>query len=244
MTALAIGLLGSGEFEPWAEAVDRWLLARATIGDGSVLVLPTAAAPEGDDVFETWAEKGLAHYGRLGVQAEVVPLKTRDDASDERVVAALDRASMVFFSGGNPAYLASTLVGTKFWEALVSALARGLAYAGCSAGAACLGDVAPDTTVEGLTAELWRPGLGFFPGVYLGPHWDALDTYVPGLRDFFVSAVPTSGRLVAIDERTAIVGDGASWSVMGSGAAHLLQDGAWRHFASGEAFVAGLVAQG
>lgn len=243
MTALAIGLLGSGEFEPWAEAVDRWLLARATIGDGRVLVLPTAAAPEGDDVFDAWAEKGLAHYGRLGVRAEVVPLKTRDDASDERIVAALGRASMVFFSGGNPAYLAATLAGTKFWEALLSALARGLAYAGCSAGVASLGDVAPDTTVEGLTAELWRPGLGFFPGVHLGPHWDALDTYVPGLRDFFVDAVPATGRLVALDERTAIVGDGASWSVVGSSAAHLLENGAWRDFPSGQAFVARLVSQ-
>src|SRR3990172_9690696 len=190
MTALAMGLLGAGEFEPWAEAVDRWLLARATTGDGSVLVLPTAAAPEGDDVFETWDEKGLAHYGRLAVRAEVVPLKTRDDASNERIVAALDRASMVFFSGGNPAYLASTLAGTKFWEALLSALARGLAYAGCSAGVASLGDVAPDTTLEGLTADLWQPGLGFFPGVYLGPHWDALDTDLPRLPAFFFSSVP------------------------------------------------------
>ncbi len=239
--APAIGLLGSGEFEPWAEAVDRWLLARATVGDGRVLVLPTAAAPEGDQVFEAWAEKALAHYGRLGLPAEVVRLKTRDDASDERFVAALARASMVFFSGGNPAYLAGTLAGTSFWEALVQAVGRGLAYAGCSAGVASLGDLAPDTTAEGLTAELWRPGLRFFPGVHLGPHWDALDTYVPGLREFFVASVPPAGRLLAIDEDTAIVGDGTAWSVVGRGGAHLLEDATWRHFASGEAFAARLL---
>src|SRR5439155_5875898 len=33
---LTFGLLGSGEFLPWSEEVDRWLLERAT-GDGRVL---------------------------------------------------------------------------------------------------------------------------------------------------------------------------------------------------------------
>ena len=39
-------LLGSGEWQPWTDEVDRWLLERTT-GDGTVLVLPTASAPEG-----------------------------------------------------------------------------------------------------------------------------------------------------------------------------------------------------
>ena len=43
MSGLSFGLLGSGEFEPWNDEVDRWLLDRAT-GDGSVLILPTACA--------------------------------------------------------------------------------------------------------------------------------------------------------------------------------------------------------
>ena len=240
MTSLVMGLLGSGEFEPWAEAVDRWLLERARVGDGSVLILPTASAPEGDEVFDGWAEKGLAHYRRLGVEAEVLPLKTRGDAGEERFIAALERASMAFVSGGNPAYLASALNGTPFWEALKRALGRGLAYGGCSAGVAALGERSPDSSLDKLTEEFWQPGLGLFPGMYFGPHWDALDGYVPGLRDFFVAAVPPTGRLLAVDEDTAVVGDGARWSVVGSGAAHLLQGGVWRHFGSGEAFVAEL----
>ena len=32
---LSFALLGSGEFEPWTEDVDRWLLDRAT-GNGTV----------------------------------------------------------------------------------------------------------------------------------------------------------------------------------------------------------------
>ena len=48
-------LMGSGEFEPWSEEVDRFSLSRADFGDGSVVILPTASAPEGDEVFNRWA---------------------------------------------------------------------------------------------------------------------------------------------------------------------------------------------
>src|SRR5438128_8740370 len=53
-------LLGSGEFEDWTDAVDRWLLDRAG-GDGTVLISPLASALEGEHIFEDWAAKGLAH---------------------------------------------------------------------------------------------------------------------------------------------------------------------------------------
>jgi cyanophycinase-like exopeptidase len=240
VSSLAIGLLGSGEFEPWAEAVDRWLLERASGGDGTVLILPTASAPEGDQVFDNWAEMGLAHYGRQGIKAEIVALKTPADANRPDLVARLERASMVFFSGGNPAYLASTLAGSAFWDALVAAMARGLAYAGCSAGVACLGERAPDSSFRELTAAVWQPGLRLFPGVYFGPHWDMLDTYIPGLQEFFRASVPAGGRLLAIDERTAIVGDGRRWSAVGASAVHLWEGGDWREFQAGQSFEAEL----
>ena len=66
-----VGLLGSGEFLRWAGEVDRALLERARAGDGRVLVLPTASAPEGETIFGRWAAMGLAHYGELGIPAEV-----------------------------------------------------------------------------------------------------------------------------------------------------------------------------
>ena len=239
-----MALLGSGEFEPWTEPVDRWLLERAT-GDGSVLILPAASAPEGDQVFDMWAEMGLTHYGRLGIRAEVVPIKTRDDAERPDFVAPLQSASMVFFSGGNPAYLAQLLDGIAFWIGLLEAMDRGLGYAGCSAGVACLGEMAPDNTVRNpFSRDLWRPGLRLFPKLYLGPHWDALDAYMPGLRDFIVRSVPADCRLLAIDERTAMVGDGTNWTVMGSGAAHLLDHGAWTDVPSGASFDAPLFSPG
>src|SRR6266700_6484249 len=114
----SIARLGSGEFEPWTEPVDRLMLDRAT-GDGTVLILPAASAPEGDRVFDMWANMGLTHYGRLGIRAEVVPIKSRDDADQLEFVSLLERASVAYFSGGNPAYLASILQGSAFWNAVL-----------------------------------------------------------------------------------------------------------------------------
>jgi cyanophycinase len=227
MSARTFGLLGSGEFEPWAEAVDRRLLERAT-GDGTVLILPAASAPEGDRVFDRWADMGLTHYRGLGFPAAVVPLKSREDADRPELADMLSLASMVFFSGGNPAYLAGILIGSRFWETLVAAMDRGLAYGGCSAGVACLGEMAPDIAALAASSNrIWRPGLRLFPNVWFSPHWDALEKHVKGLQRLWISSVPPDGRLVAIDERTAVVGDGIEWTVVGSGAAHLLEAGRW-----------------
>lgn len=236
MARLAVALLGSGEFEPWAAQVDRWLLERGG-GRGRALVLPTASAPEGDSVFDRWAKMGLRHYARLGVLAEVVPLKTRQDAERPEVVRMLDEASLVFFSGGNPAYLAATLRDTPFWRELRTAMGQGrVAYGGCSAGIACLGERAPNSAMRELHPERWQPGLGLFKRVQFGPHWDRLNVFRPGLRDCILSSLPPGHCLVGVDERTALVGDGVEWSVLGSGAVHVLDAGLWREHRAGESF--------
>jgi len=237
---LSFALLGSGEFEPWTEDVDRWLLGRAT-GDGTVLILPAASAPEGDAVFDRWAEMGLLHYTRLGVPAEVVPLKTGADAERPELSAKLATASMAYFSGGNPAYLAGVLGGSLFWKELLAAVRRGMAFTGCSAGIACLGELAVDSAAHMRgDPDIWKAGLRLFPNLQFGPHWDALDKYVPGLQAMFIAAVPPDRGLLAIDEYTAVVGDGRDWRVMGAGGAQLRQDGAWRTFRSGQSFTEAL----
>jgi cyanophycinase-like exopeptidase len=236
VTSPAFALLGSGEFDPWSASVDRWLVSRPGAPGGDVLIVPTASAAEGDAVFDMWASKGMAHYDGLGIGARVLPLKSRDDASRPELVLELEGAAAVYFSGGNPAYLAGTLAGTPFWDALRAAMERGTAYAGCSAGVACLGDSAPDSANLSFDAGRWHEGLRLFPGFSFGPHWDALDAFVPGLKDLIVSSVPAGTTLVAIDEDTAMMGDGGSWEVAGMGGVHVLADGAWSDHESGSAF--------
>lgn len=237
MTAGLWALLGSGEFTPWAEEVDRWMLARAR--PGPVLILPTASAPEGDEVFDEWARMGLEHYGRLGVEAEVLPVKGRGDAERPDLASRLDDAAAVFFSGGNPGFLASTLSGTRLWRSLALNLDRGLAYGGCSAGVAALGERAAWRLHRGT---FW-PGLGVFPGTNFAPHWDAADAYIPGLGDILVRRLGPPFRLVTLDEDTAMVGDGRRWSVLGAGRVRILEDGAWTVHEPGEVFELSLASE-
>jgi len=233
VTARRFALLGAGEFEEWHDPIDRELLAGAS-GDGSVVVVPTAAAPEGDGVFDSWGAKGLAHYERLGVPVRVAPLKTEGDASSDDLVRMLD-ASLVFFSGGNPSYLARVLIGSPFWERLAARIDEGLAYAGCSAGVACLSSTTFDSATDDFE-QVWKPGLGYFRHVLFGPHWDMVDSWIPGATEFIVAAVPDGDMFVGIDEHTAMVGDGATWTARGRGKLHVRRGEEWTLYADGEGF--------
>jgi cyanophycinase len=230
--------LGAGEFEDWHDEIDRGLLDGR---DGKVLVLATASAPEGDDIYQGWVDKGLAHYARTGIDATAPALRVRDDAHDPAIVAELDQAAMVFFSGGNPAYLASVLADSPFWLRLQERIADGsLAYAGCSAGVACLSDPTFDSASDDVE-RVWAPGLGYFPTVLFGPHWDIVDTWIPGARAFIAAATPIDGCLVGIDEETALVGDGSSWTVHGRGGVYVYRDGEWiGEYRAGEEFILGM----
>ncbi len=166
-----LAFLGAGEFEPWSEVVDRWVLERSD-GDGSVLVLPTASAPEGDDVFDGWARKGLAHFASLGVPAAVLPIRRREDAERE--------------------------------------------------------DLASDA--------VWKPGSSYVRGVLFAPHWDTVERWYPGAHAFIQRSVRPGETLVGIDEATAMVGDGATWEVLGRSAVHVYRAGRWMRAPAGERF--------
>ena len=235
MSEISFAFLGSGEFDPWSEPVERWLLARSRNPSGPVLVCPTAAAHEGDASYDGWANKGLEHYGALGIAAEVLPLKTRDDALRDEVVGKLDGASAVFFSGGNPARLATAVAGTPFWEALQTAIRDGLPYAGCSAGVACLTERTYDSDSQDFDS-IWAPGIGYVRDTLFGPHWDIVDTWIPGATDFISGSVKEGQTFIGLDEDTAMVGDGRAWEVIGRSKLHILRDGEWSRYADGEAF--------
>jgi cyanophycinase-like exopeptidase len=143
---------------------------------------------------------------------------------------------MIFFSGGNPSYLAETLVDTPFWKAILDAVDRGTALAGCSAGACFVGSLAPDSTVTNLDDMTWREGLNVVPDTVFGPHWDMLETYIPGLQGYIIEHVPDSDLFIGLDERTAMAGDGEEWQVFGTSGVHVCWKGEWRDFQAGDTF--------
>ena len=221
-------LMGSGEFEPWSEEVERVALEGRS---NSVAILPTASAPEGDAVFDRWANMGIEHYAAIGVDARVVPLKRREDAERDESAAAIADVGMIFFSGGNPRYLADTIDGTRFWNEMNAAFDRGTVFAGCSAGAMVAGHRRDTRPKVGAT---WVAGLGLVPDGSFGVHWNRM-RFIPGMRGFVMSR-SKGGWFAGIDERTAILGDGVKWRVFGLGAVSLRLDGERRTIRPGESF--------
>jgi cyanophycinase len=228
-------LLGSGEFEPWSAEAERFALAGAT-GDGSVVVLATASGREGQSVYDRWSAMGLDHYRSLDIKATALQVRTRGDALTADIARPIDDASMVFFSGGSPAYLARTVQDTPVWDAVRRLIARGGVYAGCSAGAMVAGAARAPQSARRMRFP-FASGLGLLPTSAVGVHWDALSAWwIRPLRDLAPQRVPRSVQFVGIAEHTAIASDGDDWRVFGSGTVDVRNGHDRRTFVAGETF--------
>jgi cyanophycinase len=225
-----LALIGSGEYLPVMADVEGKLLAgRAP----RYVQIPTAAAPEGEQSLNRWLDLGAAQAARLGV--EQIPVVARDhaEADSAELAALVAGAGLVYLSGGNPAYLAQTLRGTRLWDAVVAAWQSGAALAGCSAGAIALTGWVP--SMRALDREP-DPGLAVVPRLRVLPHFDKMLGWVPDLLTRAVLGPPAGTTVIGIDEETAVVdmtGAGHSWQVHGRQQAWLLSDGPRQGYPAG-----------
>jgi cyanophycinase len=223
-----VALVGSGEYLPVMEEVERALIAGRP---PKFVQLATAAAPEGPKSLARWHALGKASADRLGVQQIVVPIVDRISADDPTLAALVEGAGLVYLSGGNPPFLAATLRGTAVWQAIYDAWQQGSALAGCSAGAMALGSTVPDIR-HPLRSGV--DGLDVVPQLSVIPHFDRLAARMP---DFVLNAVTQAGpgvTVVGIDEDTALVGGPDDWEVQGRQKAWVLTSDGRKGYAAGE----------
>ena len=211
-----IALVGSGEFTPAMDEVDRALLAATSRGRPCVAIVPTASWPDGEAVFQRWAAQGEAHFAALGAVPVPVLIHDRASADDPVAVAGISDADLVYLSGGKPGHLLAMLRDSAAGAALRAAHARGAVIAGCSAGAMVLGGHqlrVGGGRFPGLPVG-WQDALGLVPRLVIVPHYDAIpETLVAPL----VLAAPAGALVVGIDEDTALVGRDGVWQVHGRG---------------------------
>lgn len=204
-----VALVGSGEYLAVMEPLERRLIEGRP---PRFVQLATAAAPEGPASLGRWHALGLESAQRLGVEQVVVPVVDRASADDPVLAAMVEGAGLIYLSGGNPVFLASTLRDTAVWTAIAKAWRDGAALAGCSAGA-----MAMASTVTGLRNPMRgpTPGFGVTPQLSVIPHFDRLAARMP---DFVLNAVtnkPPGVTVVGVDEETALVGGPDEWEVVG-----------------------------
>jgi cyanophycinase len=217
MTTLArgkIALVGAGEYLPTMASVDKALLGYLATTP-RVVVIPTAAVPDGPVITERWAHMGVEHFSQLGVHVEPVMLQTREDANTMDIVTRLASANFVYFSGGKPQYLLQTLQDTLAWQAIKNIFVSGGVVAGCSAGAMVLGGV-----IFGFPQfKQKQQALGLVPDIAIMPHFDEL----PALLTQAIDRLNTKETIVGIDGPTALVWANGRWTVQGSGTVTVLK---------------------
>ncbi len=228
-----IALLGSGEYLPVMNDVDRHLLD-SVVADGrppQVVCLPTAAGEEGDESVNRWLRMGQEHFEALGARVYPLPIIDRASADDPQYEPMIEGADLIYFSGGNPLYLYETMNGSRTWAAAHRAWERGSVYAGCSAGAMILAKRLPNFRKLGAGTV---DGFGTVSADYVMPHFDHAGPF-KFLVNLLRRGMKDGEYMLGIDEDTALVGTtGGAWRVMGVGTVHLITRRSEQTFPAGE----------
>jgi cyanophycinase len=211
-----IALVGSGEYLPVMNEVDRFLLQNAGVNGRlpRVVCLPTAAGQEGEPSWGRWMRMGVDHFSSLGAQVDALPVIDRASADTSEYAPIVEAADLIYFSGGNPHYLFESLQGSRLWDAALKAWDRGAVYAGCSAGAMILGHQIPNFRAAALTNV---PAFGLLPARMIFPHFDRWKLMRGAMLAPLRRRLGPEEFALGVDEETALVGrqDQPEWTVMG-----------------------------
>ena len=214
-----LALIGSGEFTPALEPVDKFLLAHTP--NPKVAILPTAAGLEPD--YQKWISDGIKHFKKLGINATGIHLLNRTHANNHELTNQLTKYNFVYFSGGDPGHLLDTLKGSLAWQIILNQYKKGATLAGSSAGAMVLGKMVWARVYDFINSGKippWEPGLNLVPfGVI--PHYDAISKdFSPQQISQIKSSYPPKLKIIGIDENTAYIKISNTWKTLGEGTTH------------------------
>jgi cyanophycinase len=215
----ALALVGSGEYLPKAQALETELL-RLGISRGKTntyIQIPTAAGKEGDDRLDFWRQRGAEQGARIGCDVKYLPVLNRDDAHNPQWIEEINKAGLIYFSGGDPVHLAEIFSDTPMWDAIVASWNEGASIAGCSAGA-----MAFCGKIIGIRKSHISAGLNLLPELEVIPHYDKFLGWLPDRVTAAIMRNDAGTTLLGIDENTALVLTD-KWRKYGSGSVHVLR---------------------
>jgi cyanophycinase len=180
------------------------------------IVVLTVATSEPWEAGETYLEV----FDRLGAaRVTVVDTRVPEDAEQIEVLTAIAEATGIFFTGGDQARIVQRLRGTLLEDLLHKRFAEGAVIAGTSAGAAAIPEI---MIVEGDSQTHARfnsitmgPGLGLVSGIVVDQHFAQR-----GRLSRLLAAIlqHPSALGFGIDEDTALIVEGETLRILGSGA--------------------------
>jgi cyanophycinase len=183
--------------------------------DAVITIIPTASqlddtGPRYQKIFE-----------EIGVKKTYsLPITERSDAQKEEYVSTLEKSTGIFVTGGNQLRLSTILGGTPIAKCIRQLNAKGVNYAGTSAGAAIVsqhmitgGSTGIVPTEDGVNLA---PGMGLINTIVVDQHFNERNRLAR-----LLSAVSYNPFLVGVglDEDTAAFIDHNNvFTVVGSGA--------------------------
>lgn len=168
----------------------------------------------------------------LGVKnVSISNVENREDAHNQENVNIIEKASLVFFTGGDQLRITSILGGTPLYSSIKRRYEEGCIFVGTSAGASVMSDT---MIVQGTDEESPKkvtlkmaPGLGLIEGVIIDQHFAQRGR----IGRLLVGIAENPESLgIGIDEDTSIVvDDKGKFEVVGSGAVYVIDGSGISH---------------
>ncbi|MUL35843.1 cyanophycinase [Gloeocapsopsis dulcis] len=214
-------IIGGAEDKEGECTILREFVRRAG-GTKARVVIMTAATELPREVGENY----IRVFERLGAEdVRILDTESREDGSSSTALEAIEKATGVFFTGGDQARITDILKDTEIDTKIHERFQAGLVIGGTSAGAAVMPDV---MIIEGDSETNPRmeivdlgPGMGFLPGVVIDQHFSQR-----GRLGRLIAALAQQPAVLGfgIDENTAMVVSDDQFEVIGEGSVTVVDD--------------------
>ncbi len=183
--------------------------------DADIVVIPSASR------LRDTGERYVTLFRGLGVgQVEAMDFDTRRDCEEPSRVERLNRATGIFFTGGNQLRITTLLGGTPVAKAIRARNAAGTHVAGTSAGAAVLSEHMIAFGEEGGSPRAGSvrlaPGLGLTNRFVIDQHFRQRDRF--GRLATALAFNPFAIGIGLDEDTAAFIGPDNELEVVGSGA--------------------------
>ena len=123
----SLALVGSGEYLPAMAKFEKSLIADGVKNQlkAKFVQIPTAAGQESDSRLAYWQQLGQIQADLIGASCVFLPIYTREDAYNLDYAEQIKDSALIYLSGGDPHYLANSLINTPVWSAILSNWEKG-----------------------------------------------------------------------------------------------------------------------
>jgi cyanophycinase len=216
----ALIVIGGHEDKQGQKIILREVARRA--GPNGKIVVATVASSEPEEYWHTYERVfrglGVPHVYHLDV-------RTREEAKSEDKMRILDRATVVFFTGGDQLKITSRIGDSPIYFRLCQIYEEeGGTIAGTSAGASMMCETMLVRGEEEQSARLgaplvMAPGMGFVRNALIDQHFAQR-----GRIARILGAVAHNPRVlgIGIDENTAAIFEGTHFKVVGENAVYVV----------------------